>query len=106
MSAGVLATCHALYLGQDPCSAPRGRHAPAPAPPPDSACTFGRVTNPSCPRSSVCARGPGQVSCDWCAWCHVSRDPVLTFDWLQVCGGKNNMFGVCADGLACSNCNR
>ena len=52
----------------------------SPAP---SSCTFGLVTNPACPAQSVCARGPGQV-----------------------CGGKNSMFGVCAEGLACSNCYR
>ena len=46
--------------------------------------------------------GPGEL---WLVGAG-SRDPVLTSDWLQVCGGKNNMFGVCADGLACSNCNR
>ena len=48
-----------------------------------SSCTFGSVTNPACPTQTVCARGPGQI-----------------------CGGKNSMFGVCAEGLACSNCYR
>ena len=35
------------------------------------------------PCGSACLKGPGEI-----------------------CGGKDSMYGVCGDGLSCSNCNR
>ena len=69
----------AIYIGRDPCT-----ESASPSTRTKATCPFGLASNPSCSGSDqVCARGPGQV-----------------------CGGTNSIFGVCAEGLACSNCYR
>ena len=46
----------------------------------DDKCLHGTTEGPC---GAMCLKGPGEI-----------------------CGGNNNMYGVCGDGLSCSNCNR